>query len=166
MRYACKLFIGALVLLGVYGVAAVGPVPASAGSVECTVRQAQRDVAAAKRAVATAEARLSEARYVLSATKTATASYGSSVGRWVRLSRQSGWSRATIQQLTYVIYRESRGMPNAVNSSSGAAGLLQFMPQWYTGEWDMKPFDPFDPKKNLQMGWWLYKRQGWTPWAL
>jgi hypothetical protein len=120
----------------------------------------------ASREVGRLEARLSEARYVESTTRTFSDRYGGSVGRWVWLARDSGWTKDCLPTLCYVIYRESRGNPSARNSSSGAAGLLQFMPQWYTGGWSLPAFDPYDPTENLKMGWRLYKQQGWTPWAL
>lgn len=68
--------------------------------------------------------------------------------------------------LFYVLYRESKGSPGVVNGSSGAAGLLQFMPPWYHGEWGYPAFDPFDPRANLKAGVWLWHREGWNPWSM
>jgi hypothetical protein len=84
----------------------------------------------------------------------------------VWLAGQTGWPRSEWGTLCYVIYRESRGNPTATNSSSAAAGLLQFMPQWYLGQWSFAPFDPYDPRANLRHGRLLWGEQGWTPWAL
>jgi hypothetical protein len=39
---------------------------------------------------------------------------------------------------------ESGGSPNAVNPTSGASGLFQFMSHWWRGQWD-----PFDPAENI-----------------
>jgi soluble lytic murein transglycosylase-like protein len=39
---------------------------------------------------------------------------------------------------------ESGGNPSARNSSSGAAGLFQFMPFWWEGKWD-----PYDAGRNI-----------------
>jgi soluble lytic murein transglycosylase-like protein len=66
----------------------------------------------------------------------------------------------------YVINRESGGSPKARNASSGASGLLQFMPQSYTGQWGYPAFNPYDARANLKAGVWLYRRQGWQPWQL
>ncbi len=91
---------------------------------------------------------------------------GSSNGvRWKPLMRWVGWPEYHLPTLTRIVMRESSGRPNALNPSSGAAGLLQFMPQWYRGYWGHPPFNPFDPETNLRVGWWLYQRQGWSPWA-
>lgn len=149
----------ALILGGLLCVAGVGAGDVAAYSTSCGVKKAQQDVTAAKRAVAKANARLREARYVLSATKAATASYGTNVGRWVRLARRSGWSRGCISHLMYVIHRESRGSPKALNPSSGCAGLLQLHPCHGVK-------NPFDPGVNLRAGHRLYRAAGWSPWAL
>lgn len=63
--------------------------------------------------------------------------------------------------LMYVVNRESRGDPAATNSSSGAAGLLQFLPAWWTGKWD-----PYVPAVNLRHGARAVQEVGWQPWAL
>lgn len=112
------------------------------------------------------ENQLSQKRYVLRETEAATKLWGLPVGRWVWLAKDCGWENHDIKQLMYIINRESRGNPNALNESSGAAGLLQFMPQWYHGMWRLPPFDPFNPRTNLRMGLRLHKMQGWSPWAM
>jgi soluble lytic murein transglycosylase-like protein len=128
--------------------------------------QAHKDYKSALREFNAAKARLSEARYVEDKTESITSIYGGSVGRWVWLARHVGWDKDDIDKLMYVINRESRGDGGVTNSSSGAAGLLQFMPQWYTGQWSLPAFDPYNPEENLRMGLRLYKMQGWTPWAI
>lgn len=146
--------------------AAAGPAAASGYKDSVGVTKADAKVKAALRAVRAAEARLSEARAVARATRTYSAQYGTSVGRWMWLASDVGWPRSTFGQLAYVIYRESRGSPKALNPTSSAAGLLQFMPQWYTGQWGYPAFDPFEPRTNLTAGVWLWKRQGWSPWSV
>lgn len=130
------------------------------------VKEAHTKVLAAKRAVTRAQARLSKARAVEAATRAGVAQYGVNVGRWVWLASDVGWPRSTWGHLLYIINRESGGSPKALNASSGAAGLLQFMPQWYRGEWGYPALDPYIPRSNLKAGIWVYKREGWQPWAL
>lgn len=70
-----------------------------------------------------------------------------------------------------VLACESRGNPNAVNASSGASGLFQAMPNWYTGRgWDRPspfgPFDPHDPDRNVAFAAWLFYQTGtWQHWV-
>ena len=151
--------ISILVLLGALGWTTDA---ARAADGACPVWQAERDVKAAKRAVARAEARLSEARRVLAETKRATALYGNRVGRWVRLSRRVGWPWAEFATLTRIIDAESGGIPTAVNSSSGCAGLLQLAPCWYDGRWQ---FDPYNPRLNLRYGLRVWRLCSWDAWS-
>jgi hypothetical protein len=63
-----------------------------------------------------------------------------------------------------VAYCESRYHPNSVNSSSGAAGLFQFLPS----TWAFTPYasySPFDPKYNALAAAWLYHRDGPSQWV-
>lgn len=48
---------------------------------------------------------------------------------------------------------------------SGAAGLFQMMPGWYTGEWGYRPFDPFDPEQNVEAAAWLLSVEGKSQWV-
>jgi hypothetical protein len=92
---------------------------------------------------------------------------GSSNGvRWKPLMRHVGFPEYILSTFAAIIYRESSGRQNALNASSGAAGLLQFMPQWYRGQWGYPAFNPFDPEQNLRAGYWVWRRQGLEPWAL
>jgi peptidoglycan hydrolase CwlO-like protein len=64
-------------------------------------------------------------------------------------------------------WRESRYTPTAVNKSSGAAGVFQFMPRlwpWFssTAGWDGA--DVFDPKANVGVAAAIVKQFGWWPW--
>jgi soluble lytic murein transglycosylase-like protein len=84
------------------------------------------------------------------------------VGRWVRLSRRTGWPWAEFATLTRIIDAESDGIPTAVNSSSECAGLLQLAPCWYSGKWQ---FDPYDPRLNLLYGLRVWRLCGWGAWV-
>lgn len=63
-----------------------------------------------------------------------------------------------------VAYCESHYNPYAVNSSSGAAGLFQFLPS----TWAHSPYaaqSPFDPVANARAAAWLYARSGPNQWV-
>ena len=63
-----------------------------------------------------------------------------------------------------VAWCESRYHPNSVNSSSGAAGLFQFLPS----TWAFTPehaSSPFDPVANSLAAAWLYNRDGPSQWV-
>lgn len=70
-----------------------------------------------------------------------------------------------------VLYCESGGDASAVNPSSGAAGLFQVMPQWYSGEGFTSPspygrFDPFNPAENVSFAAWLSDDgSDWSAWV-
>lgn len=70
-----------------------------------------------------------------------------------------------------VLYCESRGNPQATHPSSGAAGLFQAMPQWFTGRGfttpsPYGPFDPYNPEANVAFAAWLSAGgSDWTPWV-
>ena len=69
-----------------------------------------------------------------------------------------------LQWAMNVAYCESRYNPNAVNSSSGASGLFQFMPATWAGSpWASKSV--FDPVANAQAAAWLYQRSGPGQWS-
>jgi len=123
------------------------------------VRHAAQHVREARRA-------LQDAQRVLTATKHYEALYGVAVARWVWLSDDVGWPPETWPTLFMVIDRESGGSPKALNASSGAAGLMQFLPQWYHGEWGYPAFDPFIPRKNLTAGRHLWGEEQWQPWSV
>lgn len=55
--------------------------------------------------------------------------------------------------LSRMAYQESRYNPKAVNSKSGAMGILQFMPDFRDGKggFGIPAFDPFDPKMSISM---------------
>ena len=156
MRRAILLTTTLLLLTGT-GAAAAPCLGADA----CPAWRAERDVKEAKRALVRAEKRLAEAKRVLSATRSYSGAYGTSVGRWTRLSRRVGWPWAQFPTLMLVIDRESGGHADAKNPASSASGLLQLMSIHWAGK-----FDPMDPQKNLAYGLKLWRGSGWTPWAL
>ena len=91
---------------------------------------------------------------------------GSSSGvRWLPLARHVGWPAGALQTLAYVITRESSGRQYAHNPS-GASGLLQLMPGWFTGAWGIPAGNPYDPEYNLRSGLLIWQRGGWSPWAV
>jgi transglycosylase-like protein with SLT domain len=71
---------------------------------------------------------------------------------------------AAVQWAMNVAWCESRYHPNSVNSSSGAAGLFQFLPS----TWAFTPYasySPFDPRYNALAAAWLYNRDGPSQWV-
>ena len=58
---------------------------------------------------------------------------------------------------------ESKYNPQAVNASTGAAGLFQFLPS----TWASSPYaasSPFDPTANAKAAAWLYQTSGPAQW--
>lgn len=106
--------------------------------------------------------RLREARHVEDATEHYTELYGGAVGRWVWLAREVGWRWTDIPTLMAIIKRESNGQPTATNPYSGAAGLLQFIPSW----WSEGQFNPYSPRQCLRRGLLAYRELGWHPWQM
>ena len=70
-----------------------------------------------------------------------------------------------------IMHRESRGQPDATNPTSGAAGLMQHMPQY----WDQRAISagypgtsPHDPVANINVSAWLLYQAtggGWIHWS-
>jgi hypothetical protein len=56
---------------------------------------------------------------------------------------------------------ESGGDPGAVNPSSGAAGLMQVMPDW-APKFGVSYEALFDPATNLSIAYALYASEGWA----
>lgn len=74
-----------------------------------------------------------------------------------------GLGDRALQWAFNVAWCESRYHPNSVNSSSGAAGLFQFLPS----TWAFTPqhaSSPFDPAANSYAAAWLYARDGPSQW--
>jgi hypothetical protein len=63
-----------------------------------------------------------------------------------------------------LIAAESGGNPDARNSSSGASGLLQVLPNW-ASVFGYEPVDLFDPAVNLEISAALYADGGWGHWS-
>ncbi len=66
-----------------------------------------------------------------------------------------------------VMWAESRGNPNAVNSTYGASGLFQHLP----GYWQARSAaagwagaDIMEPETNIAVAAWLFGQQGWGAW--
>lgn len=69
----------------------------------------------------------------------------------------------------YIIWRESRCTPTAVNSDSGALGLTQIMPQWIPTLCGLDiactRADLLDAHTNLAAAAYVFSVQGWQAWA-
>jgi soluble lytic murein transglycosylase-like protein len=79
-----------------------------------------------------------------------------------RAAKRYGQSRG---QALYIAHRESRYNWRVTNSSSGAAGLYQFMPR----TWQSTPYrkhSPYHPKWAALAAMWMWKRGGQSHWAL
>ena len=152
MRYAIAATMAAL-LLGLALVAAPAPAHAKANERTAQYRAAAR-AEAVKRAGPTREE-----RYVARQTKLYSARYGRAVGRWVGLARRVGWTKSQLPTLMKVIYRESRGNPNARSASGYYVGLVQFGRHWVKGrDWRT------DPKESLQRCLNSVNAVGWVHW--
>ena len=85
--------------------------------------------------------------------------------RWKPLMRWVGWPESCLSQLAAIVMRESSGRARAYNPS-GAAGLCQLMPGWYRGQWGIPAGNPFDPEYNLRSAYLMWRKCGFSPWAL
>jgi hypothetical protein len=106
---------------------------------------------------------------------------------WHELALRVGWDENELPKLSYVMWRESRCEPDAINSddpASGSRGLIQINGFWcrknqYTEKGWLQDQgilstceDLFDPETNLRAGLaiWLHgvdkHRCGWGPWAM
>ena len=76
----------------------------------------------------------------------------------------SSLGQAAVTWALRVAACESGYNPYAVNRSSGAAGLFQFLPStWAHSPWAAQ--SPFDPVANSQAAAWLYSRSGPNQWV-
>lgn len=86
---------------------------------------------------------------------------------WVSLV-EAFFAPEDVEQALMVMWCESRGNPDATNSSSGAAGLFQHLPQY----WEQRSADAgwagadiYDPTANVGVAAWLvYSGGGWSHW--
>jgi hypothetical protein len=70
---------------------------------------------------------------------------------------------ASVNWAMRIAFCESTYNPNAVNASSGAMGLFQFLPT----TWRSTPFaadSPFDPQANARAAAWLLQTYGPSQW--
>ncbi len=82
----------------------------------------------------------------------------SSSGGWADELRAVGFPESAIPTMLGYIDRESGGDPSAVNSSSGACGLLQLYPCLGGSAW-------LDPMTNLRLAYQKYQASGFSPWG-
>lgn len=85
---------------------------------------------------------------------------GSGAARWMPLARYVGWPDHALPMLRKVIWRESNGDPSQVTPPYGATGLMQWIRPWWSGQWALPAFDPYNPATNLRMGLRLWHMQG------
>jgi len=61
---------------------------------------------------------------------------------------------------------ESRYRARAVNSSSGAAGVFQFIPSTWRGRWNpYRRLSPLNPVHNTKAARLLHMQYGWSQWS-
>ena len=75
--------------------------------------------------------------------------------------KQNGLSDYDYQVLSNIMRCESGGNPNAINSSSGASGLFQFLGSSWAA-WGQGSV--FDPARNIEAAVRYYKVAGVSPW--
>ena len=104
---------------------------------------------------------------------------------WYGLAMQVGWSPESWDKLSYICFRESRGIPTALNGSDpngGSTGLLQINHFWckpsqFTANGWLQDQgvlttcdELYDPETNLRAGLYIYtyslyrNHNGWSPW--
>jgi hypothetical protein len=101
------------------------------------------------------------------------------VPQWWALAREVGWAEDQLLILDMVIYRESRGNPDAWNKQdpfTGSRGLTQVNGSWRGWLRDKgiitRNADLFDPRVNLTaaLAMWQYGMDrydwGWGPWRV
>lgn len=85
---------------------------------------------------------------------------GSNVEQWRSLVA-SYFPADQVDTALRVMACESGGNPNAQNPSSGAAGLMQVMPDW-APVFGVSYEALFDPATNLSIAYALYASEGWA----
>jgi hypothetical protein len=71
----------------------------------------------------------------------------------------------SLSQAYYIAHRESRYDYKVTNSSSGAAGLYQFMPS----AWRSTPYrrySPYNPRWAALAAMWMGKHHGYSAWSM
>jgi hypothetical protein len=88
---------------------------------------------------------------------------GSDAGRWRGLV-EVYFDADDVDRVICLMEKESGGNPNARNTSSGAAGLMQVMPPW-ADVFGYARDDLFDPTVNLWVASRILETQGWNAWT-
>ena len=97
------------------------------------------------------------------------------VERWrsdvVAAIARYGGPASDIDRFLAVMRCESQGLPDATNPSSGAAGLMQQLPQFWDWRARMAGYEegasPYDPIVNINVSAWLLYEHvagGWSHW--
>lgn len=91
-----------------------------------------------------------------------------SVERWRLLVDRWFTGRGESQHALALIRCESGGDPDAINPSSGTAGLLQHQPRYWderssAAGWEGASI--LDPEANIAVGAWLAHSDGWQHWS-
>jgi len=96
------------------------------------------------------------------------------VERWRPMMTEAvmawGGTENDVNRFMRIMHCESRGDPNAHNSSSGASGLLQHLPKYWpdrAATVGMADASPFDPWANMYVSAWLALAApggGWQHW--
>ena len=81
-------------------------------------------------------------------TRPPTPTYGPGVTQWTSLVA-AYFLPEHIDAALSVMNCESGGDPLAAHPHSTASGLFQFLKAWWSGQWALPAFDPFDPEANI-----------------
>jgi len=76
-----------------------------------------------------------------------------------------GASESEAETFSCIANHESRYQPDAVNPSSGAGGLFQFLPSTWANIGEAGLAQTASVSDQIAAAWLLYKQQGWSPWA-
>src|SRR3954468_23699294 len=79
------------------------------------------------------------------------------------IKRAARHYRQPLSQAYYIAHRESHYNYKVTNSSSGAAGLYQFMPR----TWSSTPYhkhSPYNPRWASLAAMWMWKHGGYSHW--
>lgn len=94
--------------------------------------------------------------------------FNSSVEQWRPLVAQY-FAPGDVNRALRILSCESHGDANAVNPRSGAAGLFQHMPKYWTERSSKAGWggaSVFDPRANVAVAAWLaYSKGGWSHWV-
>ncbi len=94
-------------------------------------------------------------------------SQGASVEQWHSLLA-TYFQPADLEWARRVMWCESRGDPNAYNTSSGASGLFQHLERFWTDRSAKAGWagaDVFDPEANIAVASWLFYTGGAQHWV-